>query len=82
MSGRSLLTHNSNLRSRTHNSNLRSRTHPARLADSARRALAPLADGRIRVDITAEYGLAELATAVERLRTGRAHGKSVLRVRR
>ncbi|TQF03793.1 zinc-binding dehydrogenase [Kitasatospora acidiphila] len=65
----------------TYNSNLRSRTHPARLADSARRALALLADGRIRVDITAEYGLAELDTAVERLRSGQAHGKSVLRVR-
>jgi NADPH2:quinone reductase len=71
MSGRSLLSYNSNLLSRT---------HPARLADSARRALALLAEGRVRVDITAEYRPAELGTAVERLRDGRAYGKSVLRV--
>ncbi|MFE9479265.1 zinc-binding alcohol dehydrogenase family protein [Streptomyces spororaveus] len=64
----------------TYNSNLLSRTHPERLADSARRALALVADGGVRVDITAEYGLADLATAVQRLAEGATHGKSVLRV--
>ncbi|MCX5210052.1 zinc-binding alcohol dehydrogenase family protein [Kitasatospora sp. NBC_00240] len=71
MSGRSLLTWNSNLLSRT---------HPDRLADSARRALQLLAQGRIRVDVTAEYDPADLGLAVGRLREGATHGKSVLRV--
>lgn len=64
----------------TYNSNLLGRTHPERLADSARRALALVADGSVRVDITAEYGLAELAAAVQRLAEGVTHGKSVLRI--
>ncbi|MFH9724351.1 zinc-binding alcohol dehydrogenase family protein [Streptomyces sp. NPDC017254] len=64
----------------TYNSSLLSRTHPERLADSARRALGLLAEGRIRVDITAEYDPAELGVAVRRLREGATHGKSVLRV--
>ncbi|MET9693817.1 zinc-binding alcohol dehydrogenase family protein [Streptomyces sp. NPDC006514] len=71
MNGRSLLTYNSNLLGRT---------HPERLADSARRALALVADGSVRVDITAEYVLADLDTAVQRLAEGATHGKSVLRV--
>ncbi|MFG2484899.1 zinc-binding alcohol dehydrogenase family protein [Streptomyces virginiae] len=71
MNGRSLLTYNSDLLGRT---------HPERLADSARRALALVADGSVRVDITAEYDLADLATAVQRLAEGATHGKSVLRV--
>ncbi|MFB7541486.1 zinc-binding alcohol dehydrogenase family protein [Streptomyces zaomyceticus] len=69
--GRSLLTYNSNLLSRT---------HPERLADSARRALALVADGTVRVDITTEYALEDLATAVRHLTDGTTHGKSVLRV--
>ncbi|MFD9498882.1 zinc-binding alcohol dehydrogenase family protein [Streptomyces sp. NPDC060035] len=64
----------------TYNSNLLSRTHPERLADSARRALGLVADGRVRVDITAEYDLADLAIAVQRLAEGTTHGKSILRV--
>ncbi|MFI1652354.1 zinc-binding alcohol dehydrogenase family protein [Streptomyces avidinii] len=64
----------------THNSNLLSRTHPERLADSARHALRLVADGSVRIDITAEYDLADLATAVQRLAEGATHGKSVIRV--
>ncbi|MEX0169514.1 quinone oxidoreductase family protein [Streptomyces sp. LMG1-1-1.1] len=64
----------------TYNGALLSRTHPERLADSARRALGLLAEGRISVDVTAEYDPAELGLAVRRLREGATHGKSVLRV--
>ncbi|GHF37615.1 NADPH:quinone reductase [Kitasatospora xanthocidica] len=71
MHGKSLLTYNSNLLSRT---------HPERLADSARRALGLVAEGKVRVDITAEYALGDLALAVRRLAEGSTHGKSVLRV--
>lgn len=71
MDGKSLLTYNSNLLSRT---------HPERLADSARRALALVADGSVRVDITTEYALEDLATAVQHLTDGTTHGKSILRV--
>ncbi|WP_327732648.1 zinc-binding alcohol dehydrogenase family protein [Streptomyces nojiriensis] len=73
VNGRSLLTYNSDLLART---------HPGRLADSARRALALVADGSVRVDITAEYGLEDLATAVRRLAGGATCGKSVLRIGR
>ncbi|MEU1519178.1 zinc-binding alcohol dehydrogenase family protein [Streptomyces sp. NPDC005811] len=71
MQGKSLMTYNSNLLSQT---------HPEQLADSARRALALIADGQVRTDITAEYDLADLASAVQRLADGSTHGKSVLRV--
>ncbi|HEY2674322.1 MAG TPA: zinc-binding dehydrogenase [Rugosimonospora sp.] len=64
----------------TYNSNLLSQTHPNRLADSAHRALEHLASGRVGVDITAEYTLADLATAVQRLADGATHGKSILSV--
>ncbi|MGW1894723.1 quinone oxidoreductase family protein [Streptomyces sp. NPDC002004] len=64
----------------TYNSNLLSRTHPERLANSARRALDLVADGQVRVDITAEYDLADLAAAVQRLVEGATLGKSILRV--
>ncbi|MCL8016192.1 zinc-binding alcohol dehydrogenase family protein [Streptomyces sp. AS02] len=64
----------------TYNSNLLSQTHPERLADSARRALGLVADGQVRVDITAEYDLTDLATAVQRLAEGATHGKTILRV--
>ncbi|MFI6154029.1 zinc-binding alcohol dehydrogenase family protein [Kitasatospora sp. NPDC051170] len=73
-----LLMHGKSLM--TYNSNLLSRTHPDRLADSARRALGLVADGKVRVDITAEYDLTDVATAVQRLTEGATHGKSVLRV--
>jgi NADPH:quinone reductase-like Zn-dependent oxidoreductase len=71
MHGKSLLTYNSNLLSRT---------HPQRLADSARRALGLVADGKVRMDITAEYALEDLAMAVQHLAEGTTHGKSILRV--
>ncbi|CCK24728.1 Alcohol dehydrogenase zinc-binding domain protein [Streptomyces davaonensis JCM 4913] len=64
----------------TYNSNLLSQTHPERLAGSARRALGFVADGQVRVDITAEYDLADLAIAVQRLAEGTTHGKTILRV--
>ncbi|WP_406088990.1 zinc-binding alcohol dehydrogenase family protein [Streptomyces sp. NBC_01013] len=73
-----LLTHGKSLL--TYNSNLLSQTHPERLADSARRALDLVADGQVRTDITAEYDLADLAMAVQRLAEGATHGKSILRV--
>ncbi|WP_327302227.1 zinc-binding dehydrogenase [Streptomyces sp. NBC_01298] len=63
----------------TYNSNLLSQTHPERLADSARRALGLVADGQVRVDVTAEYALTDVAHAVQRLTDGSTHGKSVLR---
>ncbi|WP_328837973.1 zinc-binding alcohol dehydrogenase family protein [Streptomyces europaeiscabiei] len=64
----------------TYNSNLLSQTRPEQLADSARRALGLIADGQVRVDITAEYDLTDLASAVQRLTDGSTQGKSVLRV--
>ncbi|MBK3562951.1 zinc-binding alcohol dehydrogenase family protein [Streptomyces sp. MBT62] len=64
----------------TYNSNLLSRTHPEQLADSARHALDLVADAHVRVDITAEYDLADLAVAVQRLTDGSTHGKSVVRI--
>ena len=64
----------------TYNSNLLSRTHPEQLADSARRALDLVADAQVRVDVTAEYDLTDLASAVQQLADGSTHGKSVLRV--
>ncbi|MEV1168810.1 zinc-binding alcohol dehydrogenase family protein [Nonomuraea sp. NPDC049784] len=71
MQGKSLLTYNSNLLSQT---------HPGRLADSARRALRLVADGRIHIDITAEYEPADLDTAIQRLANGATRGRSILRV--
>ncbi|MER6282574.1 quinone oxidoreductase family protein [Streptomyces sviceus] len=71
MQGKSLMTYNSNLLGQT---------HPEQLADSARRALGLIADGHVRVDITAEYDLTDLASAVQRLTDGSTHGKSTLRV--
>ncbi|WP_406193430.1 zinc-binding alcohol dehydrogenase family protein [Kitasatospora sp. NBC_01560] len=71
MNGQSLLTYNSNLLSRT---------HPARLAASATRALALIADGSVRIDITAEHELADVAGAIANLATGATRGKSVVRV--
>ncbi|MFI7273030.1 zinc-binding alcohol dehydrogenase family protein [Streptomyces sp. NPDC049879] len=64
-----------------YNSSLLATTHPARLAGSAALALAEVAAGRVRIDVTAEYALAETGEAVGRLAEGRTRGKSVVRVR-
>lgn len=71
MNGTSLLTYNSNLLSQT---------HPERLAASARQALKLLVEGRIRIDITAEYEPADIDTAIQRLTDGSARGKTILRI--
>ncbi|AQZ63346.1 quinone oxidoreductase [[Actinomadura] parvosata subsp. kistnae] len=64
----------------TYNSNLAARTHPSRLAGSATRAMALVADGTVRIDVTAEYALADVETAIAHLADGTTHGKSVVRV--
>ncbi|MEU4233856.1 zinc-binding alcohol dehydrogenase family protein [Nonomuraea sp. NPDC026600] len=64
----------------TYNSNLLSQTHPERLADSARRALELVGDGTVGIDITAEYELADVETAIADLAGGATHGKSVVRI--
>ncbi|MFI7129497.1 zinc-binding alcohol dehydrogenase family protein [Nonomuraea sp. NPDC050153] len=64
----------------TYNSNLLSRTHPDRLADSARQALRMMASGQVGPDITAEYEMADLGKAVERLANGGTRGKSIVRI--
>ncbi|MGW4093547.1 quinone oxidoreductase family protein [Nocardia sp. NPDC004750] len=64
----------------TYNSNLGSQTHPQRLADSATRAMALVADGSVRVDVTAEYALADVETAIANLAGGVTRGKSVVRI--
>jgi NADPH:quinone reductase-like Zn-dependent oxidoreductase len=78
VSANDLLMHGTSILA--YNSNLLSQTHPERLAGSARHALEHLAGGRVRVDITAEYAMADLTTAIQRLADGAAHGKSILRV--
>jgi NADPH2:quinone reductase len=57
-----------------------SQTHPQPLADSGRRALELVASGQVRLDITAEYDLADLATAVQRIADRATAGKSVPRI--
>jgi NADPH2:quinone reductase len=64
----------------SYNSNLASQTHPGRLADSAARAMSLVADGSVRIDITAEYELADIETAIASLAGGRTRGKSIVRV--
>ncbi|MEU2042878.1 zinc-binding dehydrogenase [Nocardia niwae] len=54
--------------------------HPKRLAGSAARALALVADGSVRIDVTAEYALDDVETAIANLADGRTRGKSVVRV--
>ncbi|MFA6299964.1 MAG: zinc-binding alcohol dehydrogenase family protein [Nocardioides sp.] len=71
MSGKSVLAYNSNLLSQT---------DPERLAESASRALRFVAAGDVRIDVTAEYEMAELATAIERLAQGNTRGKSIVRI--
>jgi NADPH2:quinone reductase len=64
----------------TYNSNLASQTNPKRLAASAARALAMVADGAVRIDITAEYELADVESAIENLTSGKTRGKSVVHI--
>ena len=64
----------------TYNSNLLSQTHPERLADSARRALELVGNGEVSIDITAEYELADVETAIADLAGGATHGKSIVRI--
>ena len=64
----------------TYNSNLLSQTDPARLAQSARAALAHVTDGDVRIDVTAEYPMTDALLALDRLAAGGTHGKSVLRL--
>ncbi|WP_431683110.1 quinone oxidoreductase family protein [Kitasatospora sp. KL5] len=71
MNGQSLITYNSHLLSRT---------DPVRLAAGAARALALVADGSVRIDITAEYELADVETAIDHLASGATRGKSVVRI--
>lgn len=71
MQGKSMLTYNSNLLSQT---------HPERLADSARRALELVGNGTVGIEITAEYELADVETAIADLAGGTTRGKSVVRI--
>ncbi|RJO73405.1 zinc-binding alcohol dehydrogenase family protein [Nocardia panacis] len=71
MRGQSLLTYNSDLTSKS---------DPKRLADSATRAMALVADGSVGIDITAEYTLTEVETAIADLAGGVTHGKAIVRV--
>jgi NADPH:quinone reductase len=71
MTGASLLTYNSSLLSQT---------NPGRLAGSVRAALRSLASGQVKTGITAEYEMAELGSAIQRLADGATHGKSILRI--
>ncbi|MGK8555555.1 quinone oxidoreductase family protein [Nocardia gipuzkoensis] len=64
----------------TYNSNLAGQTSPKRLADSAARAMAMVADGSVRIDVTAEYALADVETAIANLSEGATLGKSVVRI--
>ncbi|WP_327581438.1 zinc-binding alcohol dehydrogenase family protein [Nonomuraea sp. NBC_00507] len=64
----------------TYNSNLLSQTHPERLADSARHALELVGNGKVDIDITAEYELADVETAIADLAGGATRGKSIIRI--
>ena len=64
----------------TYNSSLASRTSPKRLADSAARAMGLVADGSVRIDITAEYELSDVEIAIADLAGGQTRGKSIVRV--
>lgn len=71
MRGQSLLTYNSDLASRT---------RPQKLADSAARAMALIAQGTVRLDVTAEYTLADVENAIADLARGATRGKSIVHV--
>ncbi len=78
VSANDLLMHGQSLL--TYNSNLASQTRPRLLADSAARAMAAVADGSVRVDVTAEYALADVETAIANLAGGATRGKSIVRI--
>ncbi|MDT3440655.1 zinc-binding dehydrogenase [Pseudofrankia sp. BMG5.37] len=78
VSANDLLTRGQSLM--TYNSNLASQTSPKKLADSATRAMSLVADGAVRIDITAEYELGDVETAIANLAGGATRGKSVVRV--
>ncbi|GAA1961525.1 quinone oxidoreductase family protein [Kitasatospora viridis] len=63
-----------------YSSDLLYRTRPDRFAASARAALAEVTAGHVRIDVTAEYPVEDLARAVEQLRAGAVLGKAVLRL--
>lgn len=71
MRGQSLLTYNSNLLSQT---------DPEKLARSAEHAMALVADGTVRLDITSEYEFAATETAIANLADGTSTGKSIVRI--
>jgi len=64
----------------TYNSHLLSKTHPERVAASAQRALDLVARAELVIEISAEYELAALEDAVQRLASGKTHGKSIVRI--
>jgi NADPH2:quinone reductase len=64
----------------TYNSNLANQTRPQRLADSAARAMALVADGTVRVDVTADHSLADVETAIANLAAGATPGKTIIRI--
>lgn len=64
----------------TYNSNLLSQTHPERLADSVRRAVELVGNGKVGIEITAEYELADVEAAIADLAAGATHGKSIIRI--
>jgi NADPH2:quinone reductase len=66
--------------SSTYSRNLLSQTHPERLADSARRALELVEHSTVGIEITAEYELADVETAIADLAGGATHGKSIVRI--
>lgn len=76
VSANDLLTHGQSLL--TYNSDLASQTHPDRLANSAARAMTAVADGTVRIDVTAEYTLTEVETAIANLASGVTRGKSIV----
>ncbi|WP_412540020.1 zinc-binding alcohol dehydrogenase family protein [Longispora sp. K20-0274] len=55
-------------------------SEPVLLGAAARRALEPVLDGRVRVDVTARYPLAELDTAVRRLADRTSVGRTVIEI--
>lgn len=71
MQGQSLLTYNSNLLSQT---------SPKRLGRSAEHAMALVADGTVRLDVTSEFELADTEAAIANLAGGSSRGKSIVRV--
>ncbi|GIH65271.1 quinone oxidoreductase family protein [Microbispora siamensis] len=78
VSANDLLAHGQSLM--TYNSNLAGQTRPQKLAASAARAMALIAGGSVRLDVTAEYTLADVGQAIADLAGGVTRGKSIVRV--